>query len=116
MTLLPTKRRTDPARTIGAVMTSCTGVGGAATISAAHGNSSVALLIFGATQIWGICELVCRLHLRWCYTKRYDSILRRATEHPDDQNLRTLLVDIASTHPDELGERLPLRHELIDHT
>jgi hypothetical protein len=30
-------------------------------------------------------------------------------ERPDDQNLRTLLIDSASTYLDDVGERLPTR-------
>ena len=106
------RRHTDPAGTIGAAITSCAGVGGAVTICASHGSHPVALLIFGFMQIWGICELICRWRMKWRYAQLYDYLVRKAVDQPDNQHLRTLLVDIASTHLDDLGERLPVRKEL----
>lgn len=112
--LLPklSKRHTDPARTIGAAITSCASAGGAVTICTAHGSSPVALLVFGVMQIWGMCELICRWRMKWRYAQLYEAIAQKAVEHPYDQDLRTLLVDLASTHLDDLGERLPVRQDL----
>jgi hypothetical protein len=35
-------------------------------------------------------------------------------EKPDDEGLRTLLADVASTHLPDLGERLPIRRQLTE--
>ena len=108
----PSKKHNGRVRTIGAAITSCAGAGGAATIYAAHGSGPAALVIFGAMQLWGICELIFRWQIKWRYAKLYEAIARKAAEHPDDQGLRTLLVDLASTHLDDIGERLPVRKDL----
>jgi hypothetical protein len=50
--------------------------------------------------------------MKWRYAQLYDFLVRKAADQPDNQHLRTLLVDIASTHLDDLGERLPVRKEL----
>jgi hypothetical protein len=108
----PPKRRSDPARTIGAALTSCAGTGGAITISAAHGDPAVALLVFGTMQIWGTSELVCRWRLKWRYARLHEFLARKAAENPSDQNLRTLLIDVASTTLDDISERIPTRQKL----
>jgi len=108
----PPQRRRDLTRTIGATITSCAGAGSAATIYAVHGNSPVALLVFGSMQIWTMLELVLRWRMRSRYSRLFEIIARKAADHPDNMDLRTLLVDIASTHLDELGERLPVRKDL----
>jgi hypothetical protein len=115
MTSIPPKfpkRHIDPIRTIGATITSCAGAGGAATICATHGSSPLALFVFMAMQVWGICELTCRWIIKLRYIDLYRDIVRRAAEHPDDQDLRTLLVDLASTHLDDVGERISVRKDL----
>ena len=106
------KRHIDRARAVGPAVTSCAGICGAVSIAAAHGGSPLALLVFGTTQIWGTCELLCWWRMRWRYERLYESIARKAEEQPDNQHLRTLLADIASTHLDDLGQRLPVRREL----
>jgi hypothetical protein len=104
----PTKRSTHLVR-IGAAITSCTGAGGAVTIALAHGSTAVALLVFGTMQVWGACELLCRWRLKWRHARLHEFLVRRAADNPEDENLRTLLVDFASTHLDDIGERLPVR-------
>ena len=106
------KKHLEPARTIGATITSCAGVGGAITISAGHGSTGVALLVFGAMQIWGTCELLCRWFLKLRYARLHEFLARKAAENPADQHLRTLLVDVASTSLDDVGERIPIRQNL----
>jgi hypothetical protein len=108
----PARKRSDPARTIGAAITSCAGTGGAITISASHGNAKIALLIFGVMQIWGTSELACRLLLKWRYARLHEFLARQAAANPSNQDLRTLLVDVASTSLDDIGERIPIRQEL----
>lgn len=108
----PARKPSDPVRTIGAAITSCAGAGGAITISASHGNTKIALFIFGAMQIWGTSELVCRWLLKWRYARLHEFLARQAAANPSNQDLRTLLVDIASTSLDDIGERLPIRDEL----
>ena len=108
----PSKRHPDPARTVGAALTSCAGVGGAITISAAHGDAAVALFVFGTMQIWGMSELVCRLLLKWRYARLHEFLARKAADNPADQDLRTLLIDVASTTLDDIGERIPTRQNL----
>lgn len=106
------KRDLDPTRRIGAAITSCAGVGGAITISAHHGSTSIALLVFGTMQLWGACELFCKILLKWRYAKLHEFLARKAAENPDDQHLRTLLIDVASTSLSDIGDRIPTRHEL----
>jgi hypothetical protein len=108
----PTKRHHDPARTVGAALTSCAGVGGAITISAAHGDTAVAVCVFGTMQIWGMSELVCRWLLKWRYARLHEFLARKAADNPADQDLRTLLIDVASTTLDDIGERIPTRQNL----
>jgi hypothetical protein len=108
---LPTspRRSTRLARTAGAAMMSCTGAGGAVTIASTHGSTSVALLVFGTMQVWGACELLCRWRLKWRHARLHEFLVRKAADSPENENLRTLLIDFASTHPDDFGERLPVR-------
>ena len=70
------------------------------------------MIILGAGQAWLAVELICRWRLRWRHSKLQEDIARKALEHPEDEDLRTLLMDVASTHLDELGDRLPTRPRL----
>ncbi|HLY66603.1 MAG TPA: hypothetical protein VKU60_13800 [Chloroflexota bacterium] len=106
------KRRAGPVKTISAAITSCAGVGGAASISATHGSNRIALLIFVTTQAWPLCELVARWWIKWRYERLWETLVHNASDHPDDVNRRTLLIDMASTHLDDLGERIPIRDDL----
>jgi hypothetical protein len=106
------KRRADTAKTINAAITSCAGVGGAASICAAHGSIRIALLVFGSMQVWSLYELICQWWMKWRYIRLYEIVAQKAAEHPDDMNLRTLLIDLASTHLDDLGDRIPVRGDL----
>lgn len=109
-------RRARPvgtARTIGAVIASSTGVAGAAAIATKHGSDVVAVIVFLSMQAWSVCELVCRWRLRWRIARLQEDIARKAIEHPENEHLRTLLADVASTYLDELGTRLPLRPQLM---
>src|SRR5260370_31962214 len=110
------RRRTPlgTARAAGSVVASCSGAGGAAFIASQHGNDAVAVTVFLIMQAWSVCDLVCRWRLKWRHARLQEFIARRAAEHPEDQNLRTLLVDMASTHLDELGMRLPVRPQLME--
>jgi len=99
-------------RTIGAAITSCSGVGGAITISANHGSSGLALVVLGVMQTWGACELFCGWLLKWRYARLIEDVCRKAAENPGDPHLRTLLVDMASTSPDNIGLRVPIRQVL----
>jgi hypothetical protein len=63
-------------------------------------------------QIWGICELLCRWLLKWRYARLHEFLARKAAENPANQDLRTLLVDVASTSLADVGERLPIRRNL----
>jgi hypothetical protein len=108
----PPQRHPDPARTVGAAITSCAGVGGAITISAGHGDTAIALLVFGTMQIWGMSELACRWLLKWRYARLHEFLARKAADNPANQDLRTLLIDVASTTLDDIGERIPTRQNL----
>lgn len=90
---------------IGSGLSSCTGAGGATMVMATHGSAWVAVTIFLTMQIWLVSELVVRQR----NAKLHDYLVRKAAESPQDHNLRTLLVDNASTCPTEAGERLPIR-------
>jgi hypothetical protein len=105
-------KRADLGKTISAVVSSCAGVGGAASICAAHSSTRVALLVFASMQVWPLCELICRWRMKWHYMRMYENVVNKAVDHPDDANLRTLLADLASTHLDDLGERIPIRGDL----
>ena len=107
-------KRGDTARVMGAITASCSGVGGATTIAATHGSSSVALAVFFTMQAWGACELLFRWRLKWRHARLQEAIVIKAMEKPDDEGLRTLLADVASTHLSDLGERLPIRRHLTD--
>jgi tRNA(His) 5'-end guanylyltransferase len=72
---------------------------------ATNGNIWVALTIFATMQIWPACELLVRIR----YASLHTYLVRKAAENPQDQDLRTLMVDFASTCPTEVGERLPVR-------
>jgi hypothetical protein len=108
---VPGKDR-DPIRSIGAVITSCSGVGGAVTIYVHHGSADMALLIFGTMQIWGACDLISRYLLKFRFAKLFENVALRAAENPENEHLRTLLIDVASTCPYEIGSRIPTRHKL----
>jgi hypothetical protein len=97
---------------VGAAVSSCSGVGGAITISTSHGNPLVALLIFTVMQIWPMSELTLNLFLKWRYASLYEFIARKAAEHPENLHLRTLLVDVASTNSCEVGDRVQVRKNL----
>ena len=101
-----------PRQSVVAVASSCTGSAGATVIAATHGDPLLAVLIFGATQTWIALELACRWRLRWRHSKLQEDIARAALGHPENENLRTLMMDVASTHQDELGRRLPTRPRL----
>jgi len=105
---------TGAARTVGSVVASCSGAAGAAFIASNHGNDTVAVTVFLIMQAWTICDLICRWRLKWRGARLQEAIARKAMEHPKDQNLRTLLVDVASTHLDDLGMRLPVRPQLME--
>jgi hypothetical protein len=105
-------KRAELAKTISAVVSSCAGVGGAASICAAHSSTRVALLVFASMQVWPLCELICRWRMKWHYMRLYENVVNKAVENPDNANLRTLLADLASTHLDDLGERIPIRGDL----
>ena len=70
------------------------------------------LFVFGTMQIWGMSELVCMWLLKWRYAKLHGFLARKAADNPADQNLRTLLIDVASTTLDDIGERIPARQNL----
>jgi hypothetical protein len=106
------ERSTNAVRVVGAAMTSCTGAGSAVFIASAHGSTMMALLVFGTMQIWGVCELLFRWRLKWRHARLHEFLVRKAADNPDNENLRTLLVDFASTHLDDVGERLPIRPSL----
>lgn len=104
--------RPEPSRIIGSVATSCAGIGGAISITVSHGSSRIALLVFCATQVWGLLELACRWWLKLRYARLHEFIARKAAENPGDPNLRTLLADVASTSLDDVGGRIPVRKDL----
>jgi hypothetical protein len=110
----PGRKRPGALRAIGSGVSSFAGVGGAVTIMSSHGSTSVALTIFAVMQIWGACELLFRWRIKWRYARLHEDLVRMAAARPDDQNLRTLLIDSASTYLDDVGERLPTRTGLKD--
>lgn len=109
----PARPSSSSVRTAGAVIASCGGAAGAATIAAHHGNGAVAVVILLTMQAWSACELICRWRLRWRVARLQEDIARRAMDDPANENLRTLLADVAGTYLDELGTRLPLRPNLM---
>ncbi len=73
----------------------------------------VALSTFAVMQIWPVFELVLRWR-RWArYAKLHEFLVRRAADQPENEHLRTLLIDSASTYADDLGEPIPVRPELV---
>jgi hypothetical protein len=50
--------------------------------------------------------------MKWRYEWLWETLVHHAAEHPDDVNRRTLLIAMASTHLDDLGERVPVRDDL----
>ncbi len=107
------QRPAGGARTVGVVIASSTGALGAAAVAAKHGSDVVAILVLLSAQAWSACELVCRWRLRWRIARLQEDIARKAMEHPENGELRTLLADVAATYLDEVGTRLPLRPELM---
>lgn len=105
----PKRKRTETIRAAGAAVSSITGVGSAMTITSGHGSTLVALTTLGVMQGWGACELLIRWRLKWRYARLHEYLVRTAATRPDDEHLRTLLVDSASTYLDDIGERLPIR-------
>jgi hypothetical protein len=106
---LPGTRARRPVVTIGAAVSSCTGLTGATVIAAVHGDTLVAVVVFLAAQAWIGVELTCRWRLKWRVSRLLEDIAREALRHPENLHLRTLLIDVASTHLDDLGDRLPTR-------
>jgi hypothetical protein len=84
--------RTDALRSVGAVVSSCTGVGGAATIATAHGSTTVALTMFAIMQVWGVCEFAVRWHFKLRSARLQEWLVRRAAEQADSADLRALLT------------------------
>lgn len=101
-------RRQRALRVIGSGVSSCAGAGGAALVMATQGSAWVAVTIFVMMQIWLVSELVVRQR----NARLHEFLVRKAAEDPRNHDLRTLLVDNASTCPTEAGERLPLREVL----
>jgi hypothetical protein len=99
-------------RGAGAVIASSSGALGAAAIAAKHGSDVATVTVLLATQTWSAVELICRWRLRWRIARLQEDIARKAMEDPANENLRTLLADVASTHLDDLGTRLPIRDDL----
>jgi hypothetical protein len=83
--------RTDVLRSVGAVVSSCTGAGGAATIATVHGSTTVALTTFAIMQLWGLCEFAVRWHFKLRSTRLQEWLVKKAAEQPDDEGLRALL-------------------------
>jgi hypothetical protein len=108
-----TGRRAHGTRSVGAVIASCAGAGCAAVIASKHGSDIDAIAIFLSMHAWTAGELLCRWRLRWRIARLHEDIARTALERPDDEALRTLLVDVTSTRVDESDDRLPLRPQLI---
>lgn len=99
-------------RTAGAAVTSCAGAGAGVLVSAAHGNSVVAILLVVSSQLWTAIEIGFRCRVRWRHYRMQEDIVRAALQQPENEWLRTLLIDVASTHLDEIGDRLPVRRQL----
>jgi len=102
----------DVVRISGAIASSCTGTGGAIAIAVEHGNPVVAVALLGVMQTWSACELLFRWRMKWRYACLHEYLIRKAADNPGDEDLRTLLIDFASTQPDELGTRLLARTHL----
>jgi hypothetical protein len=103
----------DRAPRVGALIASSCGALGAAAVAAKHGSDVVAVTVLLAMQAWSALELVCRWRLRWRIARLQEDIARKAMEDPGNEDLRTLLADVASTHLEELGTRLPVRPKLM---
>ena len=93
---------------------SVAGVGGAVTIASTHGSTTVALITLGIMQVPGFCELVARLLIRGKYARVNQELVEKAAAEPGNRDFRTLMIDHASTSPEEAGQRLPVRPDLID--
>jgi hypothetical protein len=100
-------------RRAGAALASSGGLIGATAIAAKHGSDTVAVTVFLTMQLWSAVELVCRWRLRWRITRLQEDIARKAMADPGNDDLRTLLTDVASTHIEEIGPRLPVRPKLM---
>lgn len=99
-------------RAAGAAVTSFAGAGAGTLVSAAHGSTVLAVLLVVSSQLWMAVELGFRCWLRWRHYKLQEDIIRAALQNPENECLRTLLVDVASTHLEDLGDRLPVRAQL----
>ncbi len=99
-------------RAVGAAASSCTGMAAGTVVAATHGDAVLAVLVFVVAQTWIGLEWFCRWRLRWRFSSLQEDIVRKALGDPGNEDIRTLLVDVASTHMAELGDRLPARPRL----
>jgi hypothetical protein len=97
--MVPPARNT--LRSIGAVVTSCAGAGGAATIATVHGSTAVALTTFAIMQLWTACEFLTRWQLTLRYARLHDWLVRKAAESPDEKGFRALLEISSRTRPED---------------
>lgn len=108
----PASRGRRSARTAGAIGTSVSGTFGSVAIGLAHGSTPLGVVIFIVAQAWGGVELACWWRLRWRLSRLQEDVARRALQDPENENLRTLMLDIAATLPGDPGDRLPSRPQL----
>ena len=97
---------------VGSLLVSATGTCGAAGVVALHGGAGLPIAVFAVSQTWAAAELACHWLMRWQLFQIQKRILLAALADPSNQDLRTLLVDVGSTHQFDLSDRLPLRTEL----
>lgn len=96
---------------LGGAATRSVGLGAVAIIAAVHGSAPLVVMTYGAGLTW-VIGMIFGWRLRWRLSMLLDDIARQAMKNPGDEDLRTLLVDVSSTHLDELGTRLPTRPRL----
>jgi hypothetical protein len=107
-----TAERRSSRQSVGAITWSCTGLVGSTVVAATHGSALIATLIFVTAQAWTAVDLTCRWRLRLRFNRLQEDIARAALSQPENEDIRTLLIDVASTHLDDLGNRLPARPQL----
>ncbi|WUI02825.1 hypothetical protein OHR68_13785 [Spirillospora sp. NBC_00431] len=94
--------------TTGLAVTSATSVSGAAVTALSDGSSVLA----GALLLIGTLSGVALEWARWRALRRYQDLYAETVRHglaacKSSAETRKLLADLAATHPDFLGARLP---------
>jgi hypothetical protein len=78
--------------------------------AAAHTPGLLGWIAFAALQLTAVILTLDLVLSRWRHQCLYDDVVRTGlAKCTTPQEVRDLLADLASTHPDHLGRRLPYR-------